>query len=103
MDKCSFETLSEAVNTLTQKEGYKEDFEADENCIKALYSKKEYQPKDLVIINSYRFEGMTNPSDSSILYVIETNDGKKGLLVDSYSAETSSVPEEMIEKLKIQH
>ncbi len=41
MDKYSFSTLSEAVNTLTQEEGYKEDFEAEETCIKALYSKKE--------------------------------------------------------------
>ena len=31
MDKHSFSTLSEAVNTLTQEEGYKEDFEAFES------------------------------------------------------------------------
>ncbi|MDF0708055.1 MAG: phosphoribosylpyrophosphate synthetase [Bacteroidota bacterium] len=89
MDKYSFETLSEAVNTLTQKEGYKEDFEADENCIKALYSKKEYQPKDLVIINSYRFEGMTNPADESTVFTIEATDGTKGTLVMSYGAATA--------------
>ena len=36
MDRHSFTTLSEAINTLTQEDGYKEDFEADETCIKAL-------------------------------------------------------------------
>ncbi len=86
MDKHSFDTLSEAVNTLTQ-EGYAEDFEAKDNCIKALYSKKEYQPEDLKITASYRFEGMTNPSDQATVFTIEAKDGIKGTLVMSYSAE----------------
>jgi hypothetical protein len=89
MDKYSFSTLSEAVNTLTQEEGYKEDFEAEETCIKALYSKKEYQPEDLAIINSYRFEGMTNPSDESIVFTIEAKDGTKGTMVLSYGSSTA--------------
>lgn len=86
MDKHSFTTLSEAVNTLTS-EGYKEDFEAVENSIIALYSKKEYQPKELVIVGSYRFEGMTNPSDQATVFALEASDGTKGTLVMSYSAE----------------
>jgi len=86
MDKHSFDTLSQAVNTLTQ-DGYKEDFEAMENCIKALYSKKEYRPNELRIIDAYRFEGMTNPNDQSTVFTIEASDGTKGTLVMSYSAE----------------
>ena len=93
-----FTTLSQAVNTLTQNEGYKEDFEADESCIKALYSKKEYQPSDLVIIESYRFEGMTNPSDQSTVFAIEAKDGTKGTLVMSYGASTSQ-NEELIRQI----
>ncbi|MCB0373086.1 MAG: phosphoribosylpyrophosphate synthetase [Muricauda sp.] len=86
MDKHDFDTLSEAVNILTQ-EGYKEDFEAEENCIKALYSKKEYQPDELLVLATYRFEGMTNPDDQAAVLTIEANDGTKGTLVMSYSAE----------------
>lgn len=86
MDKHNFDTLSEAVNTLTD-EGYVEDFEAGENSIKALYSKKEYQPNELVILDSYRFEGMTNPDDEATVFSLEANDGTKGTLVMSYSAE----------------
>lgn len=98
MDNYSFDTLSEAVNTLTQKEGYKEDFEADESCIKALYSKKEYQPKDLVVIDSYRFEGMTNPGDQSTVFAIAAKDGTKGTLVMSYGASTAQ-NEELIRQI----
>jgi len=97
MNKHSFDTLSEAVNTLTQ-EGYKEDFEAMENCIKALYSKKEYQPDDLKIIDSYRFEGITNPGDQSTVFTIEANDGTKGTMVMSYSA-SSGQNDELIKQI----
>jgi len=98
MDKHSFDTLSQAVNTLTQEDGYKEDFEADETCIKALYSKKEYQPSDLKIINSYRFEGMTNPGDESTVFTNEANDCTKGTMVMSYGA-SSSQNEELIKQI----
>ena len=88
MENYNFDTLSEAVNTLT-KDGFTEDFEAENNCIKALYSKKEYQPSELKISSSYRFEGMTNPGDQSTVFAIEANDGTKGTLVMSNSAEHS--------------
>lgn len=97
MNHHNFDTLSEAVNTLTQ-EGYKEDFEAKENGIKALYSKKEYQPSELTIIDTYRFEGMTNPEDQATVFTIEANDGTKGTLVMSYSAEHGQ-NEELIQKI----
>ncbi|GLU42553.1 phosphoribosylpyrophosphate synthetase [Allomuricauda sp. NBRC 101325] len=86
MDKHSFTTLSEAVNTLTA-EGYKEDFEARENSILALYSKKDYQPSELNIVATFRFEGITDPSDEATVFAIVASDGTKGTLVMSYSAE----------------
>ena len=47
---------------------------------------KFYQPHDLKIIKTYRFEGESDPSDSSILYVMEGNDGIRGYSVDAYGA-----------------
>jgi hypothetical protein len=43
-----------------------------------------YQPEDLKIIRTYRFEGDTNPSDSSILYLIEAKNGLIGYNIDAY-------------------
>ena len=100
MDKHSFTTLSEVVNYLTQKEGYKEDFEADESSIKALYSKKEYNPDELLIIDSYRFEVMTAPADESTVFAIEAKDGTKGTLVISYGASTAQ-NEELIRQIPV--
>jgi hypothetical protein len=47
---------------------------------------KFYQPQDLKIIKTYRFEGESDPSDSSILYLLEGNDGTIGYSVDAYGA-----------------
>ncbi len=45
---------------------------------------KYYQPEDLKIIRTYRFEGDSNPGDSSIIYLIEANDGLIGYSLDAY-------------------
>jgi hypothetical protein len=49
-------------------------------------SGKTYKPEDLKIIRTYRFEGASDPSDNSILYVIEANDGLVGYSIDAYGA-----------------
>lgn len=72
-------------------EGFTEDFKADDDGLKALRTDKLYQPNEVSIVNYYRFEGASNPDDMSIMYVIETNDGTKGTLVDAYG--TYSSPE----------
>lgn len=55
---------------------------------------KTYQPEDLKIIKTFRFEGESNPDDSSILYLIEANDGLIGYTLDSYGAASSHDDEE---------
>lgn len=50
---------------------------------------KSYQPADLKIIKTYRFEGMSNPDDNSILYIIEAKDGTSGYMIDSYGVYSS--------------
>jgi hypothetical protein len=45
---------------------------------------KFYEPSDLKIIKVYRFEGNSDPSDSSVVYIIEANDGLTGYSMDSY-------------------
>lgn len=56
-------------------------------------------PDDFTIVEIFRFEGMSNPSDGSILYAIESNDGINGTLVSSYGVYADSMSNEMIKKL----
>lgn len=47
---------------------------------------KFYPPDQLTIVKTYRFEGDSDPSDSSIIYLIEANDGLVGYSMDAYGA-----------------
>lgn len=50
---------------------------------------KSYDPDDLTIIKTYRFEGESDPADSSILYIIEAADGLVGYSMDAYGVYTN--------------
>jgi hypothetical protein len=47
---------------------------------------KFYGPEELKIVKTFNFDERTNPSHSSILYVIETNDGVTGYSLDAFGA-----------------
>ena len=96
--KTAYDTLTEAIQDLN-KEGYTEDFNLLDHGIEDQAMKVNYNPANFNIIKTYRFEGMTNPDDSSILYVIETDNGIKGTLVDAYGAYADTMSQEMIEKM----
>lgn len=55
---------------------------------------KNYQPEDLLITKTYRFEGMSDPSDNSILYIINANDGLTGYSLDAYGLYSNHDDEE---------
>ena len=66
-----------------------------------------YDPEDLTIIKTYRFEGDSNPDDSSILYVMEDKEGKKSYVLDAYGTyalESHEGPEfdDFIKKIKVE-
>lgn len=64
--------------------GFTDDFKAIDEGLKSLRTDKVYAPNEVKVVNFYRFEGISDPDDMSILYAIETNDGLKGTLVDAY-------------------
>lgn len=65
--------------------GFTEDFEvASATSMIDGGTRTAYAPAAVTIVNFYRFEGMSDPGDSNILYEIETNDGTKGTLVTPY-------------------
>ncbi len=101
MDK-GYSSLSVAIEQL-QNEGYTEDFNLVEDGILSKGLKQQWKAGDCEVVQYFRFEGMTDPGDNSILYAIKTADGKKGLLVDNYSAAGTYISEEMRNKLRITH
>lgn len=79
-------TLSESINEALEK-GYTENFKVITKGLSTQDEQSIYAPQDVAISNFYRFEGYSDPMDNSILYLIETNDGRKGTLTDVYGAE----------------
>lgn len=92
------DTLSQQMTSL-KEEGYREEFSIDGDVINSK-SGKEYKPEDLLIVATYRFEGESNPGDSSELFAIETNNNEKGLLISAYGAQTEA-DAEVIKRIKI--
>jgi hypothetical protein len=76
-------TMVDCINSLTRK-GFTESYTAKEEGLQSLSTKRLYKPEDVKILDFYRFEGMSDPADNSILYALETSDGKRGTLLDAY-------------------
>lgn len=78
------------MNTLTgctnkwMQNGYTDTLTAEGDGLYSAEKERHYRPEDIKVIEFYRFEGQSDPADNSILYVIETDDGLKGMVVDAY-------------------
>jgi hypothetical protein len=83
-DRLTFMTDLQKVQDNLEKHGYTEQFRVEKDKLVGMVSKKKYKPKEVMAVNFYRFEGITDPDDMSILYAIETCDGSKGTLTDAY-------------------
>ena len=95
------DTLVETLESL-QEQGYTYDFNMTAHSLEFHKDdgiKLSLSPDDFDIVKVFRFEGMTNPSDMSILYAIESKDGLKGTLVSSYGVYADAMSAEMIKKL----
>ncbi len=96
----TFETLSEAMNDLKTR-GYGSDFNLHPEWIENVPMNLRLGPAQFHIDEVHRFEGMTNPDDSAVLYAISTPQGVKGVLVDAYGAYAESLSTEMIKRLRV--
>ena len=84
-DRTTFMTDLDKCLKFLEDKGYKDQFRVEKKSLVSLKeSKKKYKPKDVKAVNFYRFEGISDPDDMSILYAIETCDGTKGTLIDAY-------------------
>ena len=76
--------------TKYQDRGFTSNFKCEKGSLVELDTKKAYSPKQIIIEREHRFEGMSNPSDLSILYVIKTDDGVKGLVTANYGFDSDT-------------
>jgi len=94
----TYDTVSEAVNGLKQR-GFALDFNLEENCLVCHGDK--FNTHDFEIVEVYRFEGNSDPSDEAVVYAIESITGMKGVLVNGYGISAEALGSDMAKKLNI--
>jgi hypothetical protein len=95
----NYDTVVAAINGLKAK-GYTKDLNIDYDKISCSGNNIFLNPDDFEIMETYRFEGDTNPDDEDVVYAIESKDGKvKGVLTSAFGLYADTVSSDMIKKL----
>lgn len=98
----NYDTLSEAVDDLV-KRGYTTDFliHDEKDCLLCRDNTLELSPEEFTIDEVYRFEGMTDPADESIVFAISSaKHNVKGLVINSFGADFGYRSSKLVEHLR---
>lgn len=96
-----YENLVDALKDL-KKRGFTTDFNIAFDSLRCASTDVCLSPSQFEIVEHYRFEGETNPSDSSVIYAVEAKDhGMKGTLISAYGVYSDSISDSMIRKLSV--
>ena len=92
--------IIECLNNL-RKKGFTNEFQIKPEGLYALDSFHQlYTPDDVKILEHFRFEGDSNPEDMAVIYAIQTTDGVKGTLMDSFGTYGNTELAAFISKVK---
>ena len=98
-----YDTVTAALADLDSR-GYNSDFNLTPEALECKEIDLLLMPEEFEIDEVYRYEGMTDPADSAVVYAISSNVGNlKGVLVDGYGVYAENVSPELLDKLKIHH
>ena len=100
-DKEEERSLVNVENELT-KDGFTQDFKVTDGRLHTLdpRSPKSYAPDDVTIVDFYRFEGESDPGDTSILYAIEATDGVRGTIAAAYGVYADSDTDDFLKQVE---
>jgi hypothetical protein len=95
----SYDTVTEAIKDLRER-GYNIDFNLAFDQLICQDNNISLKPNEFEIVEVYRFEGESNPSDEDVVYAVESKDGKlKGAITSAFGLYADSISNEMIQKL----
>ena len=96
-----YDTVSEAIEGLKHR-GFTADFNISFDHLKCNTEDVRLYPEEFEIVEHYRFEGETNPSDEDVVYAIAERGGNlKGILVNAFGTYGDEISDELIQKLAI--
>jgi hypothetical protein len=97
----AYDNLIDALKDLKGR-GFETDFNLAFDAIECKRTGICLRPEEFEIVEHYRFEGDTNPSDSSVIYAVQSINGNmKGVLISAYGVYSDEIHTTMIQKLKM--
>ena|SRR6476469_3699807 len=98
-----FDSMVDAINDLSRR-GYSGNLKLKADYLEESERNLVLYPENFTVVETYRFEGMTNPEDNTVVYAIESNTGDfKGVLVNAYGVYADQASSDLIKKLDITH
>ncbi|MBW1655118.1 hypothetical protein [Flavobacterium quisquiliarum] len=88
-----YATVSKALDQLNEK-GFTCDFNRNADLIKK-------NPEKFEIVHVYRYEGESDPADEAVVYGIRSVNGKKGVYVAGFSADSDQETAQFLFQLSI--
>ena len=103
MNNNRYDTLAEASVELKQR-GFNANLKVNENQKMVDSDGNQFDASQVTLVEFHRFEGMSNPADSSIIYAVEVRESNnKGMIIQSFGAETKYDQAEFIKKIAIKN
>ncbi|UWY27780.1 hypothetical protein N4T20_18905 [Flavobacterium sp. TR2] len=88
-----YATVSKALDQLNEK-GFTCDFNRNADAIRK-------NPEKFEIVHVYRYEGESDPADEAVVYGIKSVNGKKGVYVAGFSADSDQETAKFLSDLSI--
>jgi hypothetical protein len=90
-----YDTVSEALNDLKNR-GFINDFNLQPEGFHCPDLQRVYQARQLLIRETYRFEGDSDPADEAVVYALQADDGVQGTFVNGYGTYADTVSETIL-------
>ncbi|EHQ25749.1 phosphoribosylpyrophosphate synthetase [Mucilaginibacter paludis] len=100
-DQYNYATVTQALDDLKAR-GYVDEFNFKDQYLFCDPKGVQFNPQELKITEVYRFEGASDPEDSSVVYAIESASGLKGVLIDAYGVYADERKSAFINSLKME-
>lgn len=91
-------TLVEALQTF-REQGFVHDFNLEHSSLFCSALSLRLYPDDFEVLDMIRFEGDSNPDDSSVLYAIRSATDVRGTFLMAYGAYADGASAEIVRKL----
>jgi hypothetical protein len=95
------DTVTATIEDLRQR-GFTDHFMVRGRQLVAIDAGRPFLPRDVVIREYHRFEGVSDPDDMAIVYALESREGTKGVLTDAFGAYSDPAVGAMLDILRIE-